>query len=172
MSACVICNHEHREEIEYALFKMTPETADDILYKLSEVYHVSFEALQEHSLFHTSFNGDSDEDSIVRQIKMKEADILAAVALDQLNTVKAVGKRIRRFTSTENGEDVRFEKSLTKAVVDLYVGASDGLRKNVQTIADINQLLNGPKDDGISGLATLARVLDESKKLKGSGVND
>lgn len=163
MKACVICNHPMRVEIETALFKMSPDNSESILNSIAEKYDVPIEALQEHSLYHTSFGCEPGGDSIVRQIKMREADMLAFVALDQLETVKTVGKRIRRFADTDDPEDVRFEKSLTKSVVDLYVGAGDGVRRNVQTIADINQLLNGPKDDSLSGLAALAKVLQESR---------
>ena len=53
----------------------------------------------------------------------------------------------------------------TKPVVDLYIGSADGLRRTVQTIADVNQLLNGPKDDGLSGLGALAKALDMSRQM-------
>ena len=59
--------------------------------------------------------------------------------------------------------EVAFERRATKPVVDLYVGAGDSVRKGVAAIADINQLLNGPKDDGLSGLAALAKVLHGSQ---------
>ena len=161
---CRICEHPQRTEIENALFKMAPNTANKILNKISEKYQVSIEDLQEHALFHTAFGCDPEEDSIVRQIKMREADMLAAVALDQLDTVKTVGKRIRRFATSSETDDIRFEKTLTKPMVDLYTGSADALRKNIQAMADINQLINGPKDDGLSGLAALAQALDASRR--------
>lgn len=163
MRTCAVCMHPHREEIEMALLKMSPENSVEILEKCSEAFGVSIEDLQHHALFHTSFDCSSGSDSIVRQIKMREADMLAAMAADQLATVKAVGKRIRRFADTVDEEDVRFEKTLTKPMVDLYNGAGDGLRRTVQTLADVNQLLNGPKDEGLSGLAALAQVLHDSR---------
>lgn len=163
MRNCEICNHPMRIEIETALFKMCPENSESTLRAIVDKYDVSEEALQEHALFHTSFNCGPDGDSIVRQIKMREADLLASVALDQLSTVKVVGKRIRDL-AVKDPEEGRFERTLSKSVVDLYVGAGDGVRRNVQTIADINQLLNGPKDDSLSGLAALAKVLDESRR--------
>lgn len=163
MKTCAVCTHPHREEIEMALLKMSPETSTAVLEQCAKAFDISIEDLQHHALFHTSFDCSSGSDSIVRQIKMREADMLAAMAADQLATVKAVGKRIRRFADTVDGEDVRFEKTLTKPMVDLYNGAGDGLRRTVQTLADVNQLLNGPKDEGLSGLAALAQVLHDSR---------
>lgn len=167
---CNVCSHPHREEIENALYKMNSKNANKILAKISEEYDVSIEDLQKHALFHTPIMGDpqgdsEDEihDSIVRQIKMREADVLSAIVLDQATTVKVLGKRIRRFATSSDEEDIRFEKTLTKPIVDLYNGASDGLRKNIQTLADLNQLINGPKDDGLSGLSALAQVLAASR---------
>lgn len=163
---CNVCSHPHREEIENALYKMNSKNANKILAKISEEYDVSIEDLQKHALFHTSITDDPEDemhDSIVRQIKMREADVLSAIVIDQATTVKVLGKRIRRFATSSDEEDVRFEKTLTKPMVDLYNGASDGLRKNVQTLADLNQLINGPKDDGLSGLSALAQVLAASR---------
>lgn len=162
---CNVCSHPHREEIENALYKTNSQNANKILAKISEEYDVSVEDLQKHALFHTPMSGSTDDinDSIVRQIKMREADVLSAIVFDQATTVKVLGKRIRRFATSSGEEDVRFEKTLTKPMVDLYNGASDSLRKNIQALADINQLINGPKDDGLSGLSALAQVLAASR---------
>lgn len=164
MKDCIICNHPDREEIETALFKMTPETADKIIENISKTYNIPADIIQEHSLYHTSFSCEPDGDSIIRQLKIKEADILGALALEQLTTVKTVGKRIRRFATTSDEEDVRFEKLLSKPVVDLYTNTGDDLRKTMQTIVDIHQVLNGPNEDNFSGLADLARALESSRR--------
>ena len=163
MKKCAVCTHDKRVEIETALLKMTPESGTLTLERIAEAYDVTIEDLQEHALFHTSFNCEPDGDSIVRQIKMRAADMLSSMAVDQLTTMKAVGKRIRRFVESSDEEDIRFEKMLTKSVVDLYVGCGDGVKSTVKALADINQLLNGPKDDGLSGLAALANVLERSR---------
>lgn len=164
MGICTVCNHSKRDEIELALFRMSSGNATGTLTRIAAEYDISIEELQRHALFHTSFNCEPDGDSIVRQIKMREADMLAAAAMDQLETVRVVGRRVRRFAKVADDDDVRFERTLTKSVVDLYVGAGDCLRKNVQTLADIDQLLNGSPDEGASGLAGLAAVLRESRK--------
>ena len=164
---CIICEHEHREEIENALYKMNSQNANKLIDRIAAEYDVAAEDLKRHALFHTSLMGVSDEsddeihDSIVRQIKMREADVLSAIVLDQATTVKVLGKRIRKAAE---GEELRLEKTLTKPMVDLYNGSSDSLRKNIQALTDINQLVNGPKDNGLSGLAALAQVLDASRR--------
>lgn len=161
MYKCQVCSHPEREAIEAALFKMPSENATEALLRIAKEFDIPPEELQKHFLMHSSFGS---EESIVRQIKIREADLLSAMAFDQLETVKAVGKRMRRFVGSSDADDVRFEKTLTKSVVDLYIGAGECLRKNVQTLADINQLLNGPKDEGSSGLSALAKVIEESRK--------
>lgn len=161
MKQCPICTHINREEIESVLFKMAPDSAQATISEISKAYEIPITCIQEHTMFHASYIGGAESDSIVRQIKMREADILAEVALDQMHTVKIIGKRIRNYTKQD---DINFEKMLTKPVVDLYIGASDGLRKNMQTLVDIDQVLNGPKDDGLSGLAALANALDASRR--------
>lgn len=162
MHTCPICESPFRAEIETALFKMTPNDSSEMMNEVAKHYGVAIESLRDHVLFHTTLDS---KDSLVRQIKMREADMLSMVALDQMTTVKMIGNRIRKAAGESSGsEDWRFEKAVTKPIVDLYVGASDGLRKNVQTIADINQMLNGPKDDGLSGLAALANALNASRK--------
>ena len=164
MKTCTICSNPQRELIERALFKMSKENATLTLKSISEEFDVSVEELQRHALFHTSFDCDPDGETIVRQIKMREADMLAAVTMDQLETIKLVGQRVRSHAQSKDPDDVRFERAVTKAVVDLYVGTGDCLRKNVQTLADINNLLNGSPDEGLAGLANLAAALNASRK--------
>ena len=163
MRDCVICKHAHRVEIEAALFKVSPDNAELTMPRIASEFEVPEDALKTHALFHTSFNMEPNGDSIVRQIKMREADMLLATAMEQMSTMQAVGKRIRGRLETPDDEDVKFEKLLTKPVVELYTGTSAEVRRTIQSIADINQLLNGPKDDGTSGLAALAAAIHGSR---------
>ena len=163
MRNCPICKHEHRIEIEAALFKVSPENAELTVPRIASEFNVPEDALKSHALFHTSFNLEPNGDSIVRQIKMREADVLLATAMEQMNTMQAVGKRIRGRLETSDDEDVKFEKLLTKSVVELYTGTSAEVRHSIKALADINQLLNGPKDDGTSGLVALAAAIHGSR---------
>lgn len=164
MRDCAICKHAHRVEIEAALFKVSPDNAELTMPRIASEFEVPEDALKTHALFHTSFNMEPNGDSIVRQIKMREADMLLATAMEQMSTMQAVGKRIRGRLETPDDEDIKFEKLLTKPVVELYTGTSAEVRRTIQSIADINQLLNGPKDDGTCGLAALAAAIHGSRQ--------
>ena len=161
MKKCTVCDHAHREKIERALFRAAKnkELCFLTFEQISEEFEVPVEDLQRHALFHSALGA---EDSLIRQIHMREADILAETRMDNALTMKAVGARLRDSMKDDDPDSVQFERRASKSVVDLYVGASEGVRKGVAAIADINQLLNGPKDDGLSGLAALANVLHGS----------
>lgn len=162
MKKCTICDSPQRENIERALLKVVDEPNDSkgiTLERIAQEFGVTVEDLQRHAMFHSALGA---ADSLVRQIHMREADMLAEVVMDQVKMVKDIGARLRDSMNDTDGE-VAFERRATKPVVDLYVGAGDSVRKGVAAIADINQLLNGPKDDGLSGLAALAKVLHGSQ---------
>lgn len=161
MKKCTVCDHALRENIERVLFRAAKNKEQDglTLEQISEEFGVPVEDLQRHALFHSALGS---EDSLVRQIHMREADLLAETVMDNAMTMKAVGARLRDSMNDGDPDSVQFERRASKSVVDLYVGASEGVRKGVAAIADINQLLNGPKDDGLSGLTALANVLHGS----------
>ena len=161
MKKCTVCAHALRENIERALFRAAKnkEQGGFTLEQIAEEFDVDVQDLQRHAMFHSSLNS---EDSLIRQIHMREADLLAETVMDNALTMKAVGARLRDSMNDGDPDSMQFERRASKSVVDLYVGASEGVRKGVAAIADINQLLNGPKDDGLSGLTALANVLHGS----------
>ena len=161
MKKCTVCGHALRENIERVLFRAVKNKEQDglTLEQISAEFDVPVEDLRRHAIFHSALGS---EDSLVRQIHMREADLLAETVMDNAMTMKAVGARLRDSMNDGDPDSVQFERRASKSVVDLYVGASEGVRKGVAAIADINQLLNGPKDDGLSGLAALANVLHGS----------
>ena len=161
MKKCTVCGHALRENIERVLFRAAKNKEQDglTLEQISAEFDVPVEDLRRHAIFHSALGS---EDSLVRQIHMREADLLAETVMDNAMTMKAVGARLRDSMNDVDPDSVQFERRASKSVVDLYVGASEGVRKGVAAIADINQLLNGPKDDGLSGLTALANVLHGS----------
>ena len=162
MKKCTVCGHALRENIERVLFRAAKNKEQDglTLEQISAEFDVPVEDLRRHAIFHSALGS---EDSLVRQIHMREADLLAETVMDNAMTMKAVGARLRDSMNDGDPDSVQFERRASKSVVDLYVGASEGVRKGVAAIADINQLLNGPKDDGLSGLTALANVLHGSR---------
>ena len=167
---CKVCNHVDREKIEAVLYRMTPKNADDLLMQLSDTYDIDIEEIQRHAMFHACMDltPQGEETSLVRQIKLRETDLLGQVAKDYADTLTLVGERIRKKARNESDvdglEDTRFERAMTKGMVELYLGCGDNVRKTIKDIAEINQVLNGPKDDGLSGLGALAAAIAGSKQ--------
>lgn len=166
---CKVCKHPNRDEIEAVLYRMTSKDADELLEQLSDAYDIDIEELQRHAMFHAcmDLSPQGEETSIVRQIKLRETDLLGQVAKDYADTLTLVGARIRQKAYKESDadglDDTRFERSMTKGMVELYLGCGDNVRKTIKDIADINQILNGPKDDGLSGLGALAAAIAGSR---------
>lgn len=163
--SCPICKHAQRAEIEAVLYRLTPKNGEEVLQQLSEAYDLDIGDLQRHAMFHAAvdLSPAGEETSIVRQIKMRETDMLAECARDYAETLSVVGKRIRsRAIEDPRAEEITFERAVNKSVVELYIGCGDNVRKTIKDIADINQILNGPKDDGLSGLGALAAAIANS----------
>lgn len=175
---CKVCKHAHRDEIEAVLYRMTPKNADDLLMQLSDAYDIDIEEIQRHAMFHAcmDLSPQGEETSLVRQIKLRETDLLAQCAKDYADTLALVGNRIRTKARNESDvdgmEDTRFERSMTKGLVELYLGCGDNVRKTIKDITDINQILNGPKDDGLSGLGALAAAIANSTRTTTPSVFD
>lgn len=162
MKACTICNHDHREKIENILFKMGPKGSSVTLDKIAEEFEVAPSELQRHILFHTPYGSEEGSDSLIRRIKMHEVDLLGESAREYMTTLKEVGLRIRNYT--RDIDENAMEKKLSKPTVDLYLGCGENVRTTVRAIADIDNLLNGPKDEGISGLLALTQAINASRQ--------
>ena len=157
--ACAICNSPQRAEIEQALMNVGPSLTTEAI---AEQYNVPLEDLKVHALFHTPLGLSSEEDneSIARKLKMRESDMLTEVATEYLITMKGVGRKLNEVI---NSVDSKFGfRTITKAQTDLYLGLGSEIRKTVAAIAEIDQILNGPKEDNTSGLAALAAAINAS----------
>ena len=169
---CPVCGHPNRDEIEAVLYRVTPKNADDVLQQLADTYDIDVEAFETHAMFHAALDltPAGEETSIVRQLKLREVDVLAQCAKDYADTLSLVGSRIRTKARNESDadgiDDTRFERSMTKSLVELYLGCGDNVRKTVKDIAEINQTLNGPKDEGLTGLGALAAAIQGSMATK------
>ena len=195
-SLCTICNHPDRAEIENAILSMTDglKTSIEVI---AEQYDVSLADLKMHALFHTPLVGAADieelrdadmtagdtvltevvraapRDSLTRRMKLREADLLAAVGNEYLVTMKTMGRRINKLAQVseidieDNDRQLKLAKLLTKPMVDLYVGLGGEIRQTVKTMAELDRLLNGPEDSATSGLVALAKAIQGSDKLDG-----
>ena len=191
-SLCTICNHPDRAEIENAILSMT-DGSNISIEVIAEQYDVSLADLKRHALFHTPLVGaadleqlgvtdskqsDQDEkavprDSLTRRMKLREADLLAAVGNEYLVTMKTMGRRINKLAQVseidveDNDRQLKLAKLLTKPMVDLYVGLGGEIRQTVKTMAELDRLLNGPEDSATSGLVALAKAIQGSDNLDG-----
>lgn len=194
-SLCTICNHPDRAEIENAILSMTDGSKLSIEV-IAEQYDVSLADLKMHALFHTPLVGAADleelrdaetlgdteqtevvraapRDSLTRRMKLREADLLAAVGNEYLVTLKTMGRRINKLAQVseidveDNDRQLKLAKLLTKPMVDLYVGLGGEIRQTVKTMAELDRLLNGPEDSATSGLVALAKAIQGSDKLDG-----
>lgn len=198
-SLCTICNHPDRAEIENAILSMT-DGSNISIEVIAEQYDVSLADLKMHALFHTPLVGAADleelrdaetltmtagdteqtevvraapRDSLTRRMKLREADLLAAVGNEYLVTMKTMGRRINKLAQVseidieDNDRQLKLAKLLTKPMVDLYVGLGGEIRQTVKTMAELDRLLNGPEDSATSGLVALAKAIQGSDKLDG-----
>lgn len=189
-SLCTICNHPDRAEIENAILSMTDGVKTSIEV-IAEQYDVSLADLKMHALFHTPLVGAEDieelrdagdteqpevvgatpRDSLTRRMKLREADLLAAVGNEYLVTMKTMGRRINKLAQVseidieDNDRQLKLAKLLTKPMVDLYVGLGGEIRQTVKTMAELDRLLNGPEDSATSGLVALAKAIQGSDQV-------
>lgn len=114
--------------------------------------------------------------SLTHQMKLRESDMLLLSAQEYLMTLQNVGRRINRIANHNDSEidnDFLFAKYITKPLVDLYVGTGRELRETLRAIADVNQIVNGPKENDGSGLTALANAIKFSAEaLTGSADRD
>ena len=117
-------------------------------------------------------NKSTRQGSLTRNMKLREADMLMNVANEYMVTLKTVGKKINALANSEEPGTITLQKMLSQQVVSLYLGVGGEIRATVKTIADINQMLNGPSDNGSSGLAALANAISSSRNPAGGEVDD
>lgn len=158
--SCSICAHYKRAEIENAILNMSPENTELTLESIAKDYNVQLNELKIHALMHTQIvtGAPGEQTSIARQLKLKEADILASVVTEYMVTLKSIGRRINALTYQEN-----FEQLLSKPVVELYLGTGGEIRSTVKTLAELNGILNGPEMTNAGGLHALAAAIAMSK---------
>lgn len=188
---CTICQHPDRAEIEAAILNMTVSTPPSNIDSIAEAFNVDPLELRQHALFHVPLTDESDleavasyqsaldgvsfdelpqltpepRQSLTRKMKLREADMLMAVANEYLVTLKTMGRRINKLASIssidveDEEKQLRLARLLTKPIVDLYVGIGSEIRQTVKATAELDKLLNGPEESQNSGLQALAAAI-------------
>lgn len=150
---CSICQNSQREQIDRVLLE------DGVsVEQVALQFGVSLEQLKFHAILHT---GEETRPSITRQLKLREADMLTSVAEEYMETLNHLGARINKFV---NNDEVKFEKLLTKSVVDLYLGVGSEIRQTIKTLAELNSQINGAQTGAKSGLQSLAEAINASAR--------
>lgn len=187
-SMCSICDRADRVAIENAILTMTESERKRSIDDIAKEYACNITDLKAHALFHTPgiclseietpAVADTDptqsakdniapRNSLVRKLKLRESDILSEVNNEYMLTLKNLGRRINKLTSSpgknqDEDDEIRCSKLLTKPMVELYIGLGGELRQNIKTIADIDRMLNGPEDSTGTGLLALATAIRSS----------
>lgn len=180
-----------------------PPNGANSIEQIAEQFKVGVDDLKMHALFHTPMVGDADvsldevtpedlglpgaaalrsdvleppkeaRDSLTRRMKLREADMLAAVGTEYLVTLKTMGRRINKLAQVssidieDEERQLKLAKLLTKPMVDLYVGLGGEIRQTVKTMAELDRMLNGPEDSVSSGLSALAKAIQGSDSSNG-----
>lgn len=157
--ACTICDHPQRAEIERCLLVSDYGNGEMTIADIARKYKVSVTDLQVHAFMHTSMvQLESAEvgDSIAGAVKKREANLLSAMADEYYATLKATGKQIRTIMNDESNGGAR---TITKPLVELYIGVGNNLRQTMETIVTMNQKVNGEQDAGMQALAAVVSAI-------------
>lgn len=143
-------------------FSAEAETAliDDFKLRAGQPLAESTSTQGADSVSHTSSGTITPRQRLADRIDMREGDMLLAAANEMLTTLTTLGRRIKSYAGDgSEGSDQRLAAFCSNAMVNLYVGASSELRKNIQAINELNTSLNGAADSGSEGLKALAAAL-------------
>jgi len=177
---CDICTNPDRVDIESAILAGQPITS------VAKFYNLNRAKLQHHIEICSSYLLSLDEfdnlvateicstqpvtertfpGSIQRQLKLKEADLLAASAQEYMITLKNIGRKINHYV--DNSDDAEGlanqQRFLRKPIMDAYVMIGSEIRQTVRTLAELQKLLdNKEPETPYSGLQALAGAIARS----------
>ena len=177
-TCCPICNSLDRADIENAILNMTSSTSRRSIEDIAKEFDVDVDALKLHAMFHTPLSNECELEgsveqynSLTKSMRLRETDMLNEVAQEYLITLKNMGRRINRLVGVadsiaeDDDQAFRMSKLLTKPAVDLYIGLGGEIRQTVKTISDIERAINGPQDNGSTGLVALANAIRGSESV-------
>lgn len=154
-STCSICSRPDCELINKALLEGNYTANEDVLESVCAKFDCDMDELKAHALFHVP---EGSTDSLLRQMKLEEADALSAVTECYMRTLKSMCAKLEGVIN--DGESpMACSKMLTKPMVDLYLGTGMEIRQTVKAAVEIDRMLNGPQDPATAGLAALAAAI-------------
>jgi hypothetical protein len=162
---CRICEHTQRKAIEEHLLTFNYGNEGMKLGDIAKKFGVPLSDLQVHALMHSRAKEfeESEGPSLVQDIKKREAGDLKNVTDEYWATLRLAGKIIREdFQGEARG------RSVTRQMVEIYLGAGNNIRQNVATLAEINTRLNGEQDKGLGALADVVNAIRLGPKRVGA----
>lgn len=151
---CQVCDHKFKSEIESSIL-------DGVSYEdVAIAFDLNEEEIKKHCIMHLRIGVIGAEDSkILNKAKSKELLLLQQGAFSYFLTMKSLERVIQQRVSSPNFGNA----SISKAMVDLYLGAGNNMRQMIDSLfADMN-ILTGDGNQGLNALSDLVMVLQKSK---------
>lgn len=163
---CSVCNHPRRAQIERYILNMCDRGEDVDLAVVADRWGLNLDDLKNHIILHSSLGINSTgnkvpkHQTLAQKIGVREADILLEVANEYMLTLRALGNELSDRIADK---DEPIFRTLTKPVTDMYLGLGSEVRATVKTVGELNAMVNGPADNGASGLEAIASAIRQSQ---------
>jgi len=155
--SCVICSHSARKAIEEHLLTFNYGNEGMSIRDIATKFNVPVQDLQVHALMHFSVLGanGAEGESLVADIKKREANVLSRVADEYWATIQLAGKILRDDMNNKETKG----RGISKNLMEVYLGAGNNLRQTITAISEMNAKINGEQDKGISALADVVAAI-------------
>ena len=163
---CSVCNHPRRAQIERYILNMCDRGEDVDLAVVADRWGLNLDDLKNHIILHSSLGLSSfgnklpKHQTLAQKIGVREADILLEVANEYMLTLRALGNELSDRIADK---DEPIFRTLTKPVTDMYLGLGSEVRATIKTVGELNAMVNGPADNGASGLEAIANAIRQSQ---------
>ena len=163
---CSVCNHPRRAQIERYILNMCDRGEDVDLAVVADRWGLNLDDLKNHIILHSSLGLSSlgsklpKHQTLAQKIGVREADILLEVANEYMLTLRALGNELSDRIADK---DEPIFRTLTKPVTDMYLGLGSEVRATIKTVGELNAMVNGPADNGASGLEAIASAIRQSQ---------
>lgn len=155
-SECSVCSDTLRSEIELKVLEGVS------LEQIVGEYDVTLVDLTTHVLFHSDMGRITNtEDSLVKKLKLKEAEVLRTVYQNYLVTLTNLGFYINTKINSMGPNDT-VDKIVGRSTVDLYLGTGGQVRDTVRLLMDMDKNVNGEGDSGFDVIRDLIGAVRRS----------
>lgn len=152
---CSICEHVNRGEIEAAVLNGVPyiDIATD--------FNLDVGDIKLHCLTHLRIGEIAEEESkALKKVKSKELLLLQQSAFSYFLTLKS----LERVIQSKINEPAFNSRSISKSLVDLYLGSGNTMRQMIDSLFNNMNILTGDNNQGMNALADLVAAIQKSKE--------